>query len=104
MVQAKNENSIRRIQDSLNCCGLHSLKDRAWPFPDNRNDASTCQALTHRSQSCFAAWRKEEQEVAGMLLLVVIMAFVWKASPSASVCEDSLTHLCLDYWLDVGSS
>lgn len=81
MFQAKDENAIRRIQDALNCCGLHSLKDRAWPFPSNQNDASICQSLTGRSQSCFGAWRKGEQEVAGMLLLVIIMAFVWKASP-----------------------
>jgi hypothetical protein len=96
LFQAANGNAIRRVQDALNCCGLHGLDDMAWPFHGN----GTCQALTGRTQSCFLAWRKEEQEVAGMVLLVVVMAFAWKVSLdiiALAVADVS------DYWLDVGS-
>ncbi|OKO91123.1 hypothetical protein PENSUB_13112 [Penicillium subrubescens] len=32
--QSKNSHAIRSIQDELQCCGLKSLHDRAWPFKD----------------------------------------------------------------------
>jgi hypothetical protein len=78
LFQAMNGNAIRRVQDALGCCGLHSLDDMSWPFPANSTDARTCAALTGRTRSCFLQWRKEEQGVAGMVLVVVVMAFVWK--------------------------
>jgi hypothetical protein len=103
MFKTKDQNAIRRIQDAFNCCGLHSVKDRAWPFPDDRKDANTCQAITRRTQSCFGLWRREEQGVAGMVLLVVIMVFAWKASPGFSVQKNPLTILRLDSWFAVHS-
>jgi hypothetical protein len=53
----------------------------AWPLPGN----DTCQAQTGRTQSCFGAWQKAEQEVAGMLIIVVVMVFAWKVRLSIMV-------------------
>lgn len=72
----KNENAIRTIQDSFDCCGLNSVVDRAFPFSGGRSE---CAKVYGRNKSCFAAWRKAEQTNAGLLLLVALVVFVIKA-------------------------
>ncbi|KAK4142010.1 uncharacterized protein C8A04DRAFT_30413 [Dichotomopilus funicola] len=37
LYSSKNEPAIRAIQDTLNCCGFRSTRDRAWPFPRGSN-------------------------------------------------------------------
>lgn len=71
---------IRRIQDQFRCCGLHSVYDMAWPFQDKTHVKSPCAESFDRQQSCFPAWRAEEQKVAGLLLLVSILVFLWQVS------------------------
>ncbi|KAI0596083.1 hypothetical protein F4775DRAFT_566422 [Biscogniauxia sp. FL1348] len=51
--------AIERIQDSFNCCGLYSVKDRAWP-PNN------CEQLYNRHVSCAAPWRASMQRTSGL--------------------------------------
>ncbi|KAL9574535.1 hypothetical protein ACKAV7_001400 [Fusarium commune] len=34
MFRAHDARSIRRIQDAFDCCGLNSIRDRAYPFPN----------------------------------------------------------------------
>ncbi|QSZ30805.1 hypothetical protein DSL72_000363 [Monilinia vaccinii-corymbosi] len=50
LFSSKDERKIRAIQDALNCCGLHSVYDRAYPFRTNAHAAGNCVGLTHRSQ------------------------------------------------------
>ncbi|KAF5525643.1 hypothetical protein CGCA056_v002685 [Colletotrichum aenigma] len=50
----KDESAIRRIQDSLDCCGLNSVKDRAWPF---RADVQ-CAQRYGRDTPCMGPWRE----------------------------------------------
>ncbi|KAM3071538.1 hypothetical protein ACMFMG_009418 [Clarireedia jacksonii] len=78
MFDDKNARSIRGVQDSLNCCGLHSVVDRAWPFLNNAHDKGSCVDITNRSKNCFGAWRQAEQINAGLLLLVAIIVFIAK--------------------------
>ncbi|EON67738.1 hypothetical protein W97_06992 [Coniosporium apollinis CBS 100218] len=75
---------IRRIQDQFRCCGLHSVYDMAWPFQDKTHVKSPCAESFDRQQSCFPAWRAEEQKVAGLLLLVSILVFLWQTAVVAS--------------------
>ncbi|KAJ9649349.1 hypothetical protein H2199_000124 [Coniosporium tulheliwenetii] len=63
----RDVNRIRRIQDEFQCCGLHSVYDMAWPFQDR----------THHG-------RAEEQKVAGLLMLVPILVFLWQTAVAAS--------------------
>jgi len=77
----KDGNRIRQIQDAGECCGLHSSKDMAWPFPSKQVEAGTCAARYDRGvSSCFGFWRQREQIAAGLLLLVVALVFVWMVS------------------------
>ena len=72
----KNVGAIRGIQDRHECCGLFNAHDRAWPFPDRRHDAYACQEAFGRDQSCFAAWRRDQQITGGLILLIAIVAFL----------------------------
>ncbi|OLN87159.1 hypothetical protein CCHL11_03647, partial [Colletotrichum chlorophyti] len=68
MFAAKDEYSIRRIQDSLNCCGLNSVKDRAWPF-----DADVqCPQRFGRDTPCMGRWRETTMRNAAIDLAIVL--------------------------------
>ncbi|CCF33522.1 tetraspanin [Colletotrichum higginsianum] len=54
MFSAKDESSIRSIQDSLDCCGLNSVKDRGWPFAGNVR----CAERFSRDTPCVGPWRE----------------------------------------------
>ncbi|KAK2016881.1 hypothetical protein LZ32DRAFT_551861 [Colletotrichum eremochloae] len=53
MFAAKDAFSIRRIQDNLNCCGLNTVKDRAWPF----TGTVQCAQRFDRDTPCVGPWR-----------------------------------------------
>jgi hypothetical protein len=76
LYRSQNEKAIRAIQDSFNCCGLRSVKDKAWPF--NSTGISPCAKYTGRTKSCFGDWKKAEQTNAGLVLLVAVVVFVLK--------------------------
>lgn len=76
----KNADVIRRIQDRHQCCGLHSVRDRAWPFPDRSHTAAACLEAFGRQRSCFGGWRQDEQITGGLMLLVVVAAFLLKVN------------------------
>ena len=53
----------------------------AWPFQDGRNHAAdACAKMFGREESCFGEWRRDEQIVAGLLLIVAVGTFVVKVS------------------------
>ena len=74
----KDERRVRAIQDAFECCGLNSVRDRAFPFPGNGHGADACMVRFERAQRCLEPWRAEERKVAIMLLVVPIAVFVWK--------------------------
>jgi len=75
----KDASAIRQIQDAFNCCGLSNSHDMAWPFPDRSHNAHACEATyTGRSNGCLVAWRGEEKKIAGLLITVVGMVFIWQ--------------------------
>jgi hypothetical protein len=78
LFRAKNSNAIRRIQDNLQCCGLRSTVDKAWPFPDKNHGANACELLRGRTQSCLGPWKQSQQLVAGLFLLVAVSVFALK--------------------------
>ncbi|KAI7354450.1 hypothetical protein KC354_g11121 [Hortaea werneckii] len=54
---AKDADSIRKIQDAFNCCGLMSTKDMAWPFPDKAHpEADRCMILVILAPSSTSTW------------------------------------------------
>ncbi len=62
------------------CCGLHHVKEKAWPFQDQHHAADACATMFGRQESCFGAWRRDEQVYAGLLLLVAVVSFLIKVS------------------------
>lgn len=74
----KDRDSIRRIQDGFNCCGLRSPRDMAFPFPDHAHGVDTCMITFDRDRACMEPWKSEERKVAVMLLVVPLAVFLWK--------------------------
>ncbi|KAL6861029.1 hypothetical protein J3F83DRAFT_747124 [Trichoderma novae-zelandiae] len=73
MFRAHDGESIRMIQDTLNCCGLNSLVDRAYPFPKpGDNNKSLCGDMFGRAQSCRAPWRAALRSSTGADFGVVV--------------------------------
>lgn len=73
----KDSRAIQVIQDKFDCCGLNSMKDRAWPF----NAPTSCiSSYPDRHRSCFGPWQQAHQINAGLLLLVALIVFALKVS------------------------
>jgi hypothetical protein len=80
MFTEKNSEAIRAIQDAFSCCGFVNAHDRAWPFPSKSNDVYACEKSFGRHQGCLGPWKREVQNVAGVLIGVVVLVFVWQVS------------------------
>jgi hypothetical protein len=78
LYQGKQGRVIGRIQDAFGCCGLHSVRDMAYPFPSKERGADACVKMYDRQSSCFEGWREEERGVAGLILAVSVGVAVWK--------------------------
>ncbi|KAF2850897.1 hypothetical protein T440DRAFT_395941 [Plenodomus tracheiphilus IPT5] len=80
MFKSKHVDAVRAIQDAFKCCGLTNPRDMAWPFPDKSHDQHACENMFGRTTGCLGAWKAEEQRIAGMLIGVVGMVFIWQFS------------------------
>lgn len=75
LFSAHDGGAIRRIQDTLECCGFKSVVDREWPF--HRSEPIVrCAERFGRAISCAGPWRRSLQRTAGVELTVVIIAGV----------------------------
>ncbi|KAI6781804.1 uncharacterized protein J7T54_004970 [Emericellopsis cladophorae] len=68
--RAHDANTIRRVQDMLECCGFNSVKDRAYPFP--RGTPSTCAETYGRTVACRGPLERSVRVGAGVDLGVVL--------------------------------
>lgn len=68
-------NSIRTIQDQLQCCGLRSTRDRAWPFKDANHGDNACEGTTGYTQSCLQPWSEQERRVAVLVLVAAVLGW-----------------------------
>ena len=78
LYRAKDGNAIKTIQDTFKCCGLHSVVDKAYPFPDKNNGKDACEKSFGRTISCFESWRGQEQGMSGVLMGVVGLVVIWQ--------------------------
>ncbi|KAI0020444.1 hypothetical protein F4780DRAFT_372637 [Xylariomycetidae sp. FL0641] len=67
---AHDGRAIERVQDAFACCGLRSLKDRAWP-----RDGS-CPALYRRHAPCLEPWAAAMRRAAGLEFAVAVLVGV----------------------------
>lgn len=70
--------AIQRIQDAFECCGLHSVLDKAFPFPSKNVGVDACTKTFGREKSCLNDWSGEERRVAGLGLVVILGVVVWE--------------------------
>lgn len=91
MFRAKDGESVARIQDAFQCCGLRSSRDMAFPFPGGRHGADACEVRYERTRGCFEAWEGQERVVAGIMMAVAVGVFLWMVSSSIpshlSICN-----------------
>jgi hypothetical protein len=82
LFSSKNADAIRRVQDALNCCGLHSTVDRAWPFAGGKKKVglTACIEAFNRTESCFVGWREEERRIAAIIMAISLASWVWEVS------------------------
>ncbi|KAL6892326.1 hypothetical protein GGI43DRAFT_191691 [Trichoderma evansii] len=66
-----NAEAIRLIQDTLNCCGLNSVKDRAYPFP-KKGVTITCPEMFGRDLACRGPWKSALRSSTGTDFGVVV--------------------------------
>ncbi|CAI6253273.1 unnamed protein product [Periconia digitata] len=78
LFKSKNVEGIRTIQQALQCCGFQNSRDMSWPFPDKTHDATACEKTFGHSNGCFEPWKGQERRVAGILMAVVGLVFVWQ--------------------------
>lgn len=76
----KDEWAIKRIQEVHQCCGLHTVKDKAWPFADKKLDRGNdaCLKAFGRQKACLGEWRRDEQISAGLLFMVALTLILLK--------------------------
>lgn len=60
---AKDGAAVRRIQDSLDCCGLRTTRHQAFPFPDESHDARACVLAYGRTSACLPRLQSEYTRV-----------------------------------------
>lgn len=78
MWRAKDGDSIRAIQDGLECCGFATSRDMPFPFPTSGNGGGrACEVVFGRTRSCIEGWRGMERMVAGMMVGVAAGVFLW---------------------------
>jgi hypothetical protein len=71
----KDVAAIRTIQDQLQCCGLRSTRDRAWPFKDATHGDTSCESTTGYKQSCLQPWSEQERRVAVLVLVAAVLGW-----------------------------
>ncbi|CRG87352.1 hypothetical protein PISL3812_04369 [Talaromyces islandicus] len=71
----KDVNAIRSIQDRLQCCGLRSTRDRAWPFKDATHSDMACEQSMGYRQSCLEPWSDNERKVAVLVFAAAVLGW-----------------------------
>lgn len=85
LFSAHDAESIRRIQDTLNCCGFNTVRDKAWPFEGHRPADRQCAEIYERTTPCSEPWRMALQRNSGWEFGVVLTVGVSQVSYSASL-------------------
>jgi hypothetical protein len=83
LFQNHDANTIRGIQDRLECCGLRSVLDQPWPFPDNHG-ATRCRDNFGRDRNCGPLWRAREVEILSIWVSVGVLGLVVKVCQGVS--------------------
>lgn len=73
---AKNALAIKTLQEAFSCCGLHTPRDRAWPF--HNNDAGACEESYGMREACEGPWKQQQRVVLGIWLAIGLSGLLIK--------------------------
>lgn len=90
LFQIKDDQAIRAIQDTLRCCGLNSVRDRAWPFHSNSTDAGACVRTQGWNIRCLEPWQRQESTAAGMVGLANFSSWALTVRFHTSTCREGV--------------
>lgn len=91
MWKTKDARSIRTVQDRLQCCGLRSERDRAWPFPKPGQGAEdSCPSVYGYDRSCMVPWAQEQRRVATLIFISIMLATFMKVG--SEIMHQRLPH------------
>jgi hypothetical protein len=83
-----NAEAIKAVQEALSCCGFHTVKHMAWPFPGA--PGAPCAERYGRTLSCEEPWRALLQRNAGIGTgVLVTVGIVQVHRPSAAISTRS---------------
>lgn len=83
--QHKDGRAIRDIQNRLECCGLRSAVDKAWPFPDKSHNINACKDRFGHDNGCFAGWAGLARNISSIFVAIGVVSLLIKAS--IGICE-----------------
>lgn len=98
LFRGKNDQAIRAVQDTFECCGFRSVKDMAWPFPPA---AVPCTTRFDRDLACHGPWTSALQRNSGVQFGVVVVVGLLQVRQSfltrlhcmsAKLCPDHKHH------------
>ncbi|KAM3565803.1 hypothetical protein ARSEF4850_001250 [Beauveria asiatica] len=70
LYDARDADAVRRVQDTLRCCGYADVDDRAFPFASLIQQ--TCREIYNRDKACEGPWRAAMATHAGIAFAVVL--------------------------------
>ncbi|KAK8141367.1 hypothetical protein G3M48_000180 [Beauveria asiatica] len=70
LYDARDTDAVRRVQDTLRCCGYADVDDRAFPFASLIQQ--TCREIYNRDKACEGPWRAAMATHAGIAFAVVL--------------------------------
>lgn len=79
LFSAHDAASIRRTQDAFNCCGFNTVRDRAWPFP-NQHGSGSCVETYGRNVACVGPWQMALQRNSSLEFAIAIAVGLLQAS------------------------
>lgn len=71
MFKSRNGLAIMYIQDTLQCCGLNTVNDRAYPF--GNQTVSQCAEIYNRATPCRGPWESAMQLHSAIDFVVVVL-------------------------------
>ena len=106
LFRSKDESTIQTIQAQLECCGLNSMHDRAWPFPEKGIGAYECEKSQGWDKSCLSSWRNNlivVSSLTGMSNIAAFICVVRKACTFALYIRplNVYSYVLLAFWICV---
>lgn len=80
LFRSKNEGAISSIQGQLRCCGLNSMRDRAWPFERHGVSVRECEESQGWTRRCLDVWTSSEQQTAGLAVAASVLNWIFIVS------------------------